>query len=250
MPSQKPTIEKSQQNKPAAARPENETERLQREVSSLQGQLQELGSQLRQAQMANQALTQTVQHSAAARIEAEARLAEARAEVEQAHTHMINEIEEVRVRLQREIDELRSTVGQPVRRRMPATRNAINHKFSIGGQEGYINAGLFEDGKLGEVFIEIQKEGSTVGGMMDTIAILTSMALQYGVPLEMMIKKFSYQRYEPAGFTPNTDIPMAYSITDYVFRWLGCVFVPGFAEGIKQRNAEAAGEMSHAALVG
>ena len=113
---------------------------------------------------------------------------------------------------------------------MPETRKGINHKFSIGGHEGYILTGIFDDGTLGEIFIEVQKEGSTIGGMMDTIAILTSMALQYGVPLESMIRKFSYQRYEPSGYTNNPDIGIAYSITDYVFRWLGCTFVPGFRE--------------------
>ncbi|HEX8294938.1 MAG TPA: vitamin B12-dependent ribonucleotide reductase, partial [Chthoniobacteraceae bacterium] len=119
------------------------------------------------------------------------------------------------------ISELRKKVGEPVRRRMPETRVAINHKFEIAGHKGYLTVGMFEDGQPGEIFIQMNKEGSTIGGLMDTVATLGSIALQYGVPLEGLTKKFAYQRFEPSGFTKNPDIRNATSITDYVFRWLG-----------------------------
>jgi len=118
----------------------------------------------------------------------------------------------------------------PVRRRPPDTRRAITHKFYIAGHEGYITVGLFDDGTPGEVFITIEKEGSTIGGLMDTIGTLMSLAFQYGVPLETLVKKFAHQRFEPSGFTKNPDIPIAKSITDYLFRWLACQFIPGYRE--------------------
>ena len=89
---------------------------------------------------------------------------------------------------------------------------------------------MYEDGQPGELFITMSKEGSTIGGLMDTVGTLTSMALQYGVPLESLVKKFAYQRFEPSGFTKNPDIRNATSITDYVFRWLGCQFIKGYKE--------------------
>ena len=107
---------------------------------------------------------------------------------------------------------------------------SLTHKFEIAGHEGYITVGLYEDGQPGELFIQMSKEGSTIGGLMDTVATLTSMALQYGVPLESLVKKFAYQRFEPSGFTKNPDIRNASSITDYVFRWLGCQFIKGYKE--------------------
>jgi ribonucleoside-diphosphate reductase alpha chain len=134
------------------------------------------------------------------------------------------------VELQKEIEELRLKVNQPVRTRMPDTRVALNHKFEIAGHEGYITVGLYEDGQPGELFIKMAKEGSTIGGLMDTVATLTSISLQYGVPLEGLVKKFAYQRFEPSGFTKNPDIRSATSITDYVFRWLGCQFIKGYKE--------------------
>ena len=97
---------------------------------------------------------------------------------------------------------------------------SLTHKFEIAGHEGYITVGLYEDGQPGELFITMSKEGSTIGGLMDTVGTLTSIALQYGVPLESLVKKFAYQRFEPSGFTKNPDIRNATSITDYVFRWL------------------------------
>ena len=132
--------------------------------------------------------------------------------------------------LEAEVARLRDASGQPLRRRLPDTRNAVNHKFEIAGHEGYINVGLFDNGLPGELFITMAKEGSTIGGLMDGIGALTSMALQYGVPLEALVKKFAHQRFEPSGYTKNPDIRNASSITDYVFRWLALTFVPGYRE--------------------
>ncbi len=119
---------------------------------------------------------------------------------------------------------------RPLRRRLPETRMAVNHKFNIAGHEGYLNVGLFEDGQPGELFITMAKEGSTIGGLMDTIATLTSLALQYGVPLEALVRKFSHQRFEPSGFTKNRDLPSASSLIDYIFRWMAFQFIAGYRE--------------------
>lgn len=146
---------------------------------------------------------------------------------------MLTEEDELRKRileLEEEARQLRTQVDMPVRHRMPDTRMSLTHKFEIAGHEGYITVGLYEDGQPGELFIQMSKEGSTIGGLMDTVATLTSMALQYGVPLESLVKKFAYQRFEPSGFTKNPDIRNASSITDYVFRWLGCQFIKGYKE--------------------
>jgi len=112
----------------------------------------------------------------------------------------------------------------PKRRRLPSERSAMTHKFSIGGHEGYITVGLYEDDVPGEIFITMSKEGSTISGLMDSFATSVSLALQYGVPLEILTNKFSHTRYEPSGFTGNRDIPIAKSITDYIFRWLALKF--------------------------
>src|SRR6202050_413461 len=125
---------------------------------------------------------------------------------------------------------LQAESGQPLRRRLPDTRTAVTHKFEIAGHEGYLTVGLFEDGQPGELFITMAKEGSTIGGLMDTIGTLTSMALQYGVPLEALIRKFAHQRFEPSGFTKNPEVRNASSITDYVFRWMALQFIPGYRE--------------------
>jgi ribonucleoside-diphosphate reductase alpha chain len=127
---------------------------------------------------------------------------------------------------------LRAQVGKPLRRRLPDTRAAINHKFDIAGHEGYLTVGLFEDGQPGELFVTMAKEGSTIGGLMDTIGTLTSMSLQYGVPLETLLKKFAYQRFEPSGYTKNPDVRNASSIIDYVFRWLAYQFIPDYRETV------------------
>jgi len=114
---------------------------------------------------------------------------------------------------------------QPVRRRLPQDCRSVRHKFEIAGHEGYIHVGFYEDGTPGEIFIKMAKEGSTISGLMDTIATLTSLSLQYGVPLEALVSKFSHVRFEPSGFTKNPEIPMAKSLTDYIFRFLGTRFL-------------------------
>jgi ribonucleoside-diphosphate reductase alpha chain len=140
--------------------------------------------------------------------------------------------------LEQEVASLRSLVDQPVRHRMTDTRMSLTHKFEIAGHEGYITVGLYADGQPGELFITMSKEGSTIGGLMDTVGTLTSIALQYGVPLESLVKKFAYQRFEPSGFTKNPDIRHATSITDYVFRWLGCQFIKGYKEATSPNRGQ------------
>ena len=125
-----------------------------------------------------------------------------------------------------------------MRRRLPDTRTAVTHKFDIAGHEGYLTVGLFEDGQPGELFITMAKEGSTIGGLMDSIGTLTSMALQYGVPLEALVRKFAHQRFEPSGFTKNPEIRNASSITDYVFRWLALQFIPGYRESLNAARTQ------------
>jgi ribonucleoside-diphosphate reductase alpha chain len=114
---------------------------------------------------------------------------------------------------------------RPARRKLPDERHAITHKFSIAGHEGYITVGMYEDGLPGEIFLVMAKEGSTISGLMDAFATSISMALQYGVPLEALVEKFSHVRFEPSGFTKNPEIPYAKSITDYIFRWLASKFL-------------------------
>jgi len=114
----------------------------------------------------------------------------------------------------------------PRRKRMPRERQSITHKFSIAGHEGYITAGMYEDGSVGEIFLtDIGKEGSTLRGMMNSFATAISIALQYGVPLETLVQKFSYMRFEPEGITGNTEIPFAKSMPDYIMRWLASRFL-------------------------
>ncbi len=114
----------------------------------------------------------------------------------------------------------------PVRRRMPRERESITHKFSIAGHEGYITAGKYEDGSVGEIFLtDIGKEGSTLRGMMNAFATAISMGLQYGVPLEVFVQKFSYMRFDPEGITTNPEIPFAKSMPDYIMRWLASRFI-------------------------
>ncbi|MBF6620868.1 MAG: vitamin B12-dependent ribonucleotide reductase [Patulibacter sp.] len=120
---------------------------------------------------------------------------------------------------------LRAELG-PQRRRMPRERQSITHKFSIGGHEGYITAGMYEDGSVGEIFLtDIGKEGSAVRGMMNSFATSVSIALQYGVPLETLVRKFAYMRFEPEGITTNPEIPFAKSMPDYFMRWLASRFL-------------------------
>jgi len=116
--------------------------------------------------------------------------------------------------------------GRPFRRRLPDERQAITHKFSVGGHEGYITVGMYEDGSPGEIFIVMAKEGSVVSGLMDSFATAISLALQYGVPLKVLVNKFTHTRFEPSGFTGNPQIPYAKSVMDYIFRWLALKFLP------------------------
>jgi ribonucleoside-diphosphate reductase alpha chain len=118
------------------------------------------------------------------------------------------------------------------RERLPDERQALTHKFDIQGHEGYLTVGLYPDGRMGEMFVTMSKEGSTVGGLMDAIATAISIGLQHGVPLETFVEKFAHSRFEPAGFTKNPDIPIAKSITDYIFRWLGIKFLAGYRETV------------------
>jgi ribonucleoside-diphosphate reductase alpha chain len=112
-----------------------------------------------------------------------------------------------------------------VRRKLPDERESITHKFSIGGHEGYITVGKYEDGSPGEIFITMAKEGSTISGLMDSFATMTSLSLQHGVPLQLLVDKFTHTRFEPSGFTKNPEIPMAKSIMDYIFKWLAIKFL-------------------------
>src|SRR5439155_4130770 len=117
-------------------------------------------------------------------------------------------------------------VERPLRKRLPAERTALTHKFEVGGHEGYITVGLYEDGAPGEIFLRMAKEGSTVSGLMDSFATAVSLALQYGVPLPALVDKFSHTRFDPQGFTRNPEIPIAKSVMDYIFRWLASRFLP------------------------
>jgi ribonucleoside-diphosphate reductase alpha chain len=117
-------------------------------------------------------------------------------------------------------------VERPLRKRLPVERTALTHKFEVGGHEGYITVGLYEDGTPGEIFLRMAKEGSTVSGLMDSFATAVSLALQYGVPLPALVDKFSHTRFDPQGFTRNPEIPIAKSVMDYIFRWLASRFLP------------------------
>ena len=131
----------------------------------------------------------------------------------------------------------------PRRKRMPDERQSITHKFSIAGHEGYITAGMYEDGTVGEIFLtDIGKEGSTLRGMMNSFATAISISLQYGVPLETLVQKFSYMRFEPEGITGNPEIPFAKSMPDYIMRWLASRFLDADAQeelGILTREVRA-----------
>ena len=118
--------------------------------------------------------------------------------------------------------------GPPaVRRRLPDERHSLTHHFCVGGQEGYVTVGLYQDGLPGELFIRMAKEGSTVSGLMDSFATAVSLALQYGVPLRVLCDKFSHTRFEPSGWSGNPQIGYAKSLTDYLFRWLELRFLKG-----------------------
>ncbi len=132
-----------------------------------------------------------------------------------------------------EADKADKTLPAPRRERLPDTRPSITHKFSVNGHEGYITVGLYPDGRPGELFITMAKEGSTIGGLMDCFGTAVSMSLQYGVPLEVYVNKFSHTRFEPQGYTTNPDIRVATSIVDYIFRWMGLTFLSGRREPAK-----------------
>jgi ribonucleoside-diphosphate reductase alpha chain len=130
------------------------------------------------------------------------------------------------------------SAARPIRHKLPDEREARTHKFSIAGHEGYLTVGLYDDGQPGEIFLRMAKEGSTVSGLMDTIATMTSIALQYGVPLKALVDKFSHTRFEPSGFTNNREIPIAKSVMDYVFRFLGNRFLQEPEVADEQENGE------------
>ena len=127
--------------------------------------------------------------------------------------------------LKKQLAKAQVEAALPHRRRLPSERTAVTHKFDIAGHEGYITVGLYPDGQPGEIFLKMAKEGSTVSGLMDSFATTVSVALQYGVPLKDLVNKFAHVRFEPSGFTGNQEIPIAKSIVDYIFRWLGSRFL-------------------------
>ena len=134
---------------------------------------------------------------------------------------------------------------QPYRHRLPNERASITHKFEVAGHEGYITVGMYEDGTPGEIFLTMAKEGSTISGLMDSFATAISLNLQYGVPLQTLVSKFSHMRFEPAGMTGSSEIPIAKSIVDYIFRWLGAKFLTGAerdAIGVVNRPALSNGD--------
>ncbi|TAM79620.1 MAG: hypothetical protein EPN47_17615 [Acidobacteria bacterium] len=115
---------------------------------------------------------------------------------------------------------------EPFRRRLPDERKAIVHHFSVGGHEGYLMVGLYDDGQPGEIFIRMAKAGSTIAGLMDSFGIAVSLGIQYGVPLSILCAKFSHTRFEPSGWTGVKEIGYAKSIMDYIARWLALKFLP------------------------
>jgi ribonucleoside-diphosphate reductase alpha chain len=135
----------------------------------------------------------------------------------------------------------------PVRRKLPDERQAITHKFDIAGHEGYITVGLYEDGQPGEIFLVMAKEGSTISGFADAFAQAISYALQYGVPLQALVDKFSHVRFEPSGMTRNPEVRFAKSIVDYIFRWLATKFLSPeaqFRAGVNGRELEDGGTLT------
>jgi len=140
-------------------------------------------------------------------------------------------------------------VAKPLRRRLPDEREAITHHFTVGGQEGYLTVGLYENGIPGEIFITMAKEGSTVSGLMDCFATAVSLALQYGVELKVLCQKFSHTRFEPSGWSGNQQIGYAKSLMDYIFRWLALKFLPTEAQPIESASITAAAGLTSGAPV-
>src|SRR5664279_1563185 len=152
-----------------------------------------------------------------------------------AATNRMTPIDENAVAVNESACSERSEPTRAVRRRLPDERRALTHHFSIAGQDGYLTVGVYEDGLPGEIFITLAKQGSTISGLMDSFATAVSLALQHGVPLRLLVDKFSRMRFEPSGFTGNPEIPRATSVMDYLFRWLGAKFLrsESDAEGIE-----------------
>ena len=138
-----------------------------------------------------------------------------------------SEVDElITVAVEKAVAKIKAREDEPLRKRMPRERESLTHKFSLGGHEGYITAGKYEDGTVGEIFLtDIGKEGSTLRGMMNSFATAISISLQYGVPLETLVRKFAYMRFEPEGITTNPEIPFAKSMPDYIMRWLASRFL-------------------------
>src|SRR4051794_28133809 len=138
-----------------------------------------------------------------------------------------SEVDElIAVAVEKAVARAKAREDEPLRKRMPRERNSLTHKFSLGGHEGYITAGMYPDGTVGEIFLtDIGKEGSTLRGMMNSFATAISISLQYGVPLETLVRKFAYMRFEPEGITTNPEIPFAKSMPDYIMRWLASRFL-------------------------
>ena len=133
-------------------------------------------------------------------------------------------------------------VERPTRRKLADERNSLTHKFDIAGHEGYITVGLFPDGTPGEIFLTMAKEGSTISGFADAFAQAISYALQYGVPLPVLVDKFSHARFEPSGMTKNPEVRIAKSIVDYIFRWMATKFLSQEAQfnaGVNMRETSA-----------
>jgi ribonucleoside-diphosphate reductase alpha chain len=152
------------------------------------------------------------------------------------------------------VKEIVKIVERPQRRKLPDERNAITHKFDIAGHEGYITVGLFDDGTPGEIFLTMAKEGSTISGFADAFAQAISYSLQYGVPLQVLVDKFSHARFEPSGMTKNPEVRFAKSIVDYIFRWMATKFLSPEAQyraGVNMREepAEAEETALHASAV-
>src|SRR5882672_3446597 len=144
-----------------------------------------------------------------------------------------------------EIPEQKDLFARAQRRKLPDERKSITHKFSIGGHEGYIIVGMYDEGEPGEVFIKMAKEGSTLSGFMDGLALSISIGLQYGVPLKALVDKLTNTRFEPSGFTENPNIRYSSSVLDYIARWLGGKFLS--AEYLKPRAASSE-DMIHPAI--
>jgi ribonucleoside-diphosphate reductase alpha chain len=151
-------------------------------------------------------------------------------------SHITENVKGPEQETQNALDEIEGRVAsiarpRPYREHLPDERRSLTHKFSVADQEGYITVGLYNDGRPGEIFVKINKEGSTVSGLMDAVALLTSVTLQYGVPIEDLSRKLKNTRFEPYGRSANPDIPYATSLVDYIFRWLELKFAPEAAAG-------------------